>query len=231
MLLRFLPLLAAALPLIAMFGALWIGVAYETLPACFPPLDGCYSISATGRRPPGSFLFRAMMLPHTLLLVFLWYLTTQWLRSLDPDLRRSTSRAIMISGVVGALALIVYVTFLGTKEPLYEFMRRFGIYFAYLGTAVAQLLVALTLARISKALHNERLLKLARVLLTVCAVTFGLGILNSVLKAVLLDANASENQIEWIASVLIQIYFLVLFLAWRLTGMTTSVRIRKPGVG
>jgi len=172
-----------------------------------------------------------MMLPPTLLLVFLWYLTTQWLRSLDPDLRRSTSRAIMISGVVGALALIVYVTFLGTKEPLYEFMRRFGIYFAYLGTAVAQLLVALTLARISKALHNERLLKLARVLLTVCAVTFGLGILNSVLKAVLLDANASENQIEWIASVLIQIYFLVLFLAWRLTGMTTSVRIRKPGVG
>jgi len=231
MLLRFLPLLAAALPLIAMFGALWIGVAYETLPVCFPPLDGCYSISATGRRPPGSFLFRAMMLPHTLLLVFLWYLTTQWLRSLDPDLRRSTSRAIMISGVVGALALIVYVTFLGTKEPLYEFMSRFGIYFAYLGTAVAQLLVALTLARISKALHNERLLKLARVLLTVCAVTFGLGILNSVLKAVLLDANASENQIEWIASVLIQIYFLVLFLAWRLTGMTTSVRIRKPGVG
>jgi len=231
MLLRFLPLLAAALPLIAMFGALWIGVAYETLPACFPPLDGCYSISATGRRPPGSFLFRAMMLPHTLLLVFLWYLTTQWLRSLDPNLRRSTSRAIMISGIVGALALIVYVTFLGTKEPLYEFMRRFGIYFAYLGTAVAQLVVALALARISKALHNERLLKLARVLLTLCAATFCLGILNSVLKAVLLDTNASGNQIEWIASVLIQIYFLVLFLAWRLTGMTTSVRIRKPGVG
>jgi hypothetical protein len=231
MLLRFLPLLAAALPLIAMFGALWIGVAYETLPACFPPLDGCYSISATGRRPPGSFLFRAMMLPHSLVLVFLWYFTTEWLRSLDPDFRRTTSRAILTSGIVGALALIVYVTFLGTKEPLYEFMRRFGIYFAYLGTVVAQLLVALALARISKGLHNESLLKLARVLLTICAAMFGLGILNSVLKVVLLDASASENQIEWIASVLMQIYFLVLFLAWRLTGMTTSVRVRKPGVG
>jgi len=231
MLLRFLPLLAAALPLIAMFGALWIGVVYETLPACFPPLDGCLSISATGRRPPGSFLFRAMMLPHSLLLVFLWYFTTQWLRSLDPDLRSATSSAILVSGVVGALALIVYVTFLGTRAPLYEFMRRFGIYFAFLGTALAQVLVALALARISRALQDERLLRLARVLLTLCAVTFGLGVLNSVLKTVLLDSNATENQIEWIASVLIQIYFLVLYIAWRSTGMTTSVRVRKPGVG
>jgi hypothetical protein len=231
MLLRFLPLLAAALPLIAMFGALWIGVAYETLPACFPPLDGCLSISATGRRPPGSFLFRAMMLPHALLLVFVWYFTTQWLRSLDPNLRSATSGAILVSGVVGALALIVYVTFLGTRAPLYEFMRRFGIYFAFLGTALAQLLVALALARISKVMQNQRLLQVARILLTLCAVTFGLGILNSVLRAVLIDTDVSENQIEWIASILIQIYFLVLFIAWRSTGMTTSVRVRKPGVG
>lgn len=228
MLLRFVPLLAGALPLIAMFGALWIGVAYETLPACFPPLDGCLSISATGRKPPGSFLFRALMLPHSLLLVFLWYLSVLWLRSLEADLRKSTATAILISGCIGALALIVYVTFLGTREPLYEFMRRFGIYFAFLGTAIAQLLVALALARISKALHNERLLRLARVLLTLCAAAFALGILNSVLKAVLPDANASENQIEWIASVLMQIYFLVLFIAWRSTGMTALVRVRKP---
>jgi hypothetical protein len=231
MLLRFLPLLAAALPLVAMFGALWIGVAYETLPACFPPLDGCYSISATGRRPPGSFLFRALMLPHAMLLVFLWYFTTQWLRSLDPDLRQSTSRVIMISGIVGALALVVYMTFLGTRAPLYEFMRRFGIYFAFLGTALAQVFVALALARISKALQDERLLGLARVLLSLCAITFVLGILNIVLRAALSETDAIENRIEWIASVLMQGYFLGLFIAWRSTGMTTLVRVRKPGVG
>jgi uncharacterized membrane protein len=127
--------------------------------------------------------------------------------------------------------LIVYVTFLGTRAPLYEFMRRFGIYFAFLGTALAQLLVALALARISKVMQNQRLLQVARILLTLCAVTFGLGILNSVLRAVLIDTDVSENQIEWIASILIQIYFLVLFIAWRSTGMTTSVRVRKPGVG
>ena len=231
MLFRFVPLLAAALPLVAMFGALWIGIASETLPACFPPLDGSISISATGRKPPGSFLFRAVMLPHALLLSLLWYLTVLWLRSLDADLRRSTTTAILVSGLVGSLALIVYVTFLGTKEPLYEFMRRVGIYFAYLGTALAQLFVALALARISKALSDERLRKAARFLVAVCVVTFCLGILNSVLKVVLEDADASENRIEWIASVLMQSYFFVLFLAWRLTDMRTLVRVRKPGVG
>lgn len=228
---RFLPLLAAALPLIAMFGALWIGIASETLPACFPPLDGCFSISATGRKPPGSFLFRAVMLPHALLLAFLWYLTVLWLRSLDADLRRSTTNAILISGLVGSLALVVYVTFLGTKEPLYEFMRRVGIYFGYLGTALAQLFVALALARISKALADERLRIAARFLVAVCVVAFCLGILNSVLKVVLEDADASENRIEWIVSILMQSYFFVLFLAWRSTDMTTLVRVRKPGVG
>jgi len=230
MMLRFLPLLAAALPLVAMFGALWIGIAYETLPACFPPLDGCFSISATGRRPPGSFLFRALMLPHALLLVFLWHLTVLWLRALDAGLRRSTSTAIMISGIVGALALVVYVTFLGTKEPLYEFMRRIGIYFGFLGTALAQLIVALALARISKTPDSERLNKMARILLSLCAVTFGLGILNMVLRAVLSETDAIENRIEWIASVLMQGYFLVLFLVWQSTEMATLVRIRKPGV-
>lgn len=228
MLFRFIPLLAAALPLVAMFGALWMGIAHEALPACFPPLDGCFSISATGRKPPGSFLFRALMLPHALLLVFLWYFAVQWLRALDAGLRRSTSTAIIICGVVGALALIVYVTLLGTREPLYEFMRQTGIYFAFLGTALAQLLVALALARISKALQDERLLKLARVLLTLIAAAFCLGILNSFLKIMLLDAHVSENRIEWISSVLMQIYFLVLFVAWRATDMTALVRVRKP---
>ena len=228
---RFLPLLAAALPLLAMFGALWLGIAYEALPACFPPLDGCISISATGRKPPGSFLFRALMLPHALLLVFLWYLTVLWLRTLDAGLRRSTSAAIMISGIVGALALVVYVTFLGTREPPYEFMRRVGIYFGYLGTALAQLIVALALAQICKARQDERILKLARTLLSLCAIAFGLGILNILLRAVLTETDAIENRIEWIASVVMQGYFLVLFFAWRSTEMTTSVRVRKPGVG
>jgi uncharacterized membrane protein YidH (DUF202 family) len=225
MLLRYLPLLAGILPLTAMFGAFWIGVANDVLPACFPLVDGCVSISATGRKPPGSFLFRAIMLPQALVLTAVWYFSALWLQALDPGARPKTARLMIISGLVGAAALIVYVTFLGTKEPIYEFMRRTGIYFGFLGTAVAQLSLALVLVRVARKTHREKLQQIATVLLMLCAVPFALGILNMILNAVLEDSNATENRIEWIVSLIMQLYFFGLYLAWRSTRFEAAVRV------
>jgi hypothetical protein len=227
MLLRILPLLAGILPLIAMFGAFWLGVHNDVVPACIPFVDGCTSISATGRKPPGSFLFRAIMLPQAPLLLAVWYVTVLWLRSLHPDLRQSTARAILLSGIIGALALIVYVTFLGTKEPIYEFMRRTGIYFGFLGIALAQLFTAIAVVRVSKLIGRDRLLKLARLMLGLCLAMFALGIINVVFKIIFADADAMENRIEWIASVLMQCYFFVMYFAWRETGISAAVSVRN----
>jgi hypothetical protein len=215
--LRWLPLIAGFMPLVAMFGAFAIGVAYEVLPDCNPIIDGCRSISATGRRPPGSFLFRAIMLPQGILLAFTWYLSLLWLRSLRQDLGQGLQASLAAAGIVNAIALIIYVTFLGTSEPIYEFMRRTGIYFGFLGMAVAQLLVAV-------ALLKTDLKPLARGMLTISGTVFAIGILNLVLKATLADPDPAENRIEWIASILMQVWFFVLFAAWRRTGTDFSVR-------
>jgi hypothetical protein len=217
--LRWLPLIAGLMPLIAMFGAFAIGVAYEVLPDCNPIIDGCRSISATGRRPPGSFLFRAIMLPQGILLGFVWYLSWLWLRSLRPDLGRGISITILAAGFINVIAMIIYVTFLGTSEPIYEFMRRTGIYFGFLGMAVAQLAVALAMLPTS-------LKPLAQTMFAISIAVFLLGILNLVLKSVLADPDPAENRIEWIATILMQIWYFVLFVAWRRTGAEFSVRIR-----
>ena len=95
--LRWLPLIAGVLPLIAMFGAFAIGVAAGTLPDCNPILDGCRSISATGRQPPGSFLFRAIMMPQAVILAFMWYLSALWLRRLPPGIGRGYEGAILVA--------------------------------------------------------------------------------------------------------------------------------------
>jgi hypothetical protein len=216
--LRWLPLLAGVLPLIAMFGAFAIGVAYGTLPDCNPIIDGCRSISATGRQPPGSFLFRAIMMPQAVILAFMWYLSYLWLRRLPPGIGRAHELLILIAGVVNPVALIVYLTFLGTSEPIYEFMRRIGIYFGFLGIAVAQLVIALAMLR-------TELRDLARLMLGIIAVVFLVGILNLVLKATLSDPDPAENRIEWIASILLQAWFFVLFVAWRRTDARFSVRL------
>ncbi len=216
--LRWLPLVAGILPLVAMFGAFAIGVAYGTLPDCNPIIDGCRSISATGRRPPGSFLFRAIMLPQAVIFALMWYLSWQWLKQLRPEIGRGYGVWLLVAGIVNPIALIIYVTFLGTTEPIYEFMRRIGIYFGFLGIAIAQLTISLALLR-------TELRSLARIMLGLIVVVFATGILNLVLKSTLADPDPSENRIEWIASILMQAWFFVLFVGWRRTGAHFSVRL------
>lgn len=223
MLIRWLPLIAGIVPFVGVHVCYVVAVQHGFLPACIPYVDGCTSISATGRYPPASFLFRAIELPVAAILIVIWFFTVEWLRALMPGLSKRVAAAILVSGVVGALALIVYVTFLGTKEPLYEFMRRFGIYVYFLGTVLAQLFVALSL----RDARNPALGRLPDVLLWLCVSPFALGLLNLAQKAVLTYAmaDALENSIEWFASTLIQAYFVVLYFAWRRTGFETRVTV------
>ena len=223
MLLRGLPLYTGIAPVVAVTLAYWLGVSNEVLPACMPLLDGCTSISATGRYPPGNLLFRAIMLPQAVILALLWYLSAGWLDALIQKERSNT--LLLGSGLLGSLALVLYVTFLGTRLPIYEVMRRFGIYFYFLGTALAQLTLAITLLKAVPMARADKLRKYALAMLWLCGLPFALGILNLVLKATLDNADFMENRIEWVSAVLMQAYFVVLYLAWRHTDLTTSVRV------
>ena len=222
MLVRLLPLLAGLLPLLAAYLAFGIGVIADVLPPCIPFIDGCASISATGRNPPGSYLFRAIMLPHAIFLLMTWYFAVLWIRALDPSARRSTMSGIHISGIVSAIALILYVTFLGTTEPFYELMRRFGIYLFFLAMAVAELLVVLALLRAPRVVGDAAMKRMAQVMLILCLLPFALGVLNLYLKAKLADADVSENVIEWIAATLMHGYLIVMYFMWRSSGFTVA---------
>ena len=202
-----------------------IGLAADVLPFCNPFLDGCVSISATGRKPPGSFLFRAIMLPFSLVLVFFWYYAVLWLRALDAELRRSTLASVLISGLIGALAVVIYVTFLGTREPIYEFMRRIGIYFGFVGTGFGQLFLSIALLRIAKLQPELSLGRIARTLLGLSIALFGLGVLNVVMKSILEDPDAMENRLEWLAALGLQVHFVITYFVWRRTGFKASVRV------
>lgn len=230
MLIRWLPLIAGIVPFVGAHVCYLIAVQHGILPACIPYIDGCTSISATGRYPPASFLFRAIELPVAAILIVIWYFTVEWLRALRPGQSGRVAVAILVSGVAGALALIVYVTFLGTKEPIYEFMRRFGIYVYFLGTVLAQLFVAVSLRNA----RNPALGRLPDALLLLGASPFAFGLLNLAQKAVLAHATADalENSIEWVASTLIQAYFVVLYFAWRRTDLQVRVTVDqelRPG--
>lgn len=227
MMLRLLPLIVGLLPLVAVFASYWIAIQVGALPSCNPFLDGCTSISATGRYPPANFLFRAAMLPQSILLATYWLLCLAWYRALcrSSNLDSRSGAAITWFGVIGALFLIPYVTFLGTQEPFYEFMRRYGVYLYFLLNVVAQLVLALRILPVARELGMRRLRILTHWQLTLSWIPFALGALNLILKATLKDSDAAENRIEWIFALLMQSYFVISYFSWRETRFKASYSV------
>ena len=214
MLVRALPLIAAFGPLIGIAVAYWLGASHEHLPACNQWLDGCTSISSTGRYPPGDRLFRAALLPQAAWLILTWYFTGLWLRSLLPGTR--IDRLVLPLGFVGAVALVVYISYLASNDPFYEVMKTWGIYFYFAGTALCQVAVSASVPAS----------RLRQVMLWICVTPFALGVFNLVQKALLTDINSIENRIEWVVSLLMQLWFITLYVAWRKTGFRVAVVAR-----
>ena len=226
MILRFLPLFAGALPIVAIHLSLVIAINAGTIPGCFPYWDGCTSISATGRYEPASFVFKPAMMTEWILMVLYWLGNAAWLgemsRSADSP---SPGRSTAIIGCAGAFALILYITFLGTQAPFYEFMRRFGVYLYFLLTVVAQIMLARHTIRLASALQYDRIVVFGKTQMALALVPFFLGALNLVLKSILADPGPAENVIEWIFALLMHVYFLLSYWTWRESGFAVAWRI------
>ena len=227
---RFLPVLTGLLPLIAVFTAYGIAVHTAGLPGCNPFVDGCTSVSATGRHPPASFLFRAAMLPQSVLLAAYWLASLAWYRALRRalGLDSHSGGAIGWFGVTGAFFLVPYVTFLGTEEPFYEFMRRYGIYLYFLLNVIAKIVLASRVLPLARQLGIPSVLIVTRLQLALAWIPFGLGALNLLLKAILANADAAENRIEWIFALLMQLYFVLTYFSWRDTAFVLVPRLGLP---
>ena len=220
MLIRVLPLVTGLLPIIAIHVSLLVAINAGSIPACFPYTEGCTSISAAGRYEPASFIFKPAMLSQWVIMVFYWLFNTAWLRALarDADGDPNTGRWMAICGVSGAIALILYVTFLGTQAPFYEFMRRFGVYLYFALSVFAQIMLARHTIRLADSLSLPAVERIGRVQLWLALIPFALGALNLILKATLEDPDGPENTIEWVFALLMHIYFLLTWYTWRETG-------------
>jgi hypothetical protein len=224
MMLRALPLLTGLLPIIAVFSSYGIAASAGNVPSCNPFLDGCTSVSATGRYPPSSYLFKGAMLPQSIILSCYWVFNVVWLRALTVTAGQPPRNTSMIGvlGVAGSLFLILYVTFLGSQEPFYEFMRRYGVYMYFLLNVLAQIVLASKVLPVARTLGLRRLVNLTKLQLVLAWFPFALGALNLVLKAVLEESDPAENRIEWIFAMQMQLFFLVSFFSWKETRFSAS---------
>jgi hypothetical protein len=62
-----------------------------------------------------------------------------------------------------------------------------------------------------------------RAMVWITVTPWALGVINLVQKAVFGSLNSNENRIEWIASLLMQVWFVLLWITWRKTRLTVEV--------
>jgi hypothetical protein len=214
----------AVLPFVAVQLTYLIAASHGLVDWCFPYTDSCTSISATGRRPPASYLFRAMMLPSAAFMMVFWWLHWFWLATLDA--RARTRHSMLVLGVVACLGLIAYVTVLGEIGSVWRLQRKIGTVLFFSFTFLAQLLLAAMLRRYGREASTratgERILRLCQIMLLI-------GVM-SVLMEVFYEAvhDSFEDAIEWQLALLLQLnFFFCTRLWWRsnwrleFTGQTT----------
>ncbi len=220
---RALPLWAAVIPLVTVNVCYLIAVGLEHVPACLPYLQGCTSVSSTGRMAPESLIFRAGMLPSALILALFWHRCATFLElGGQSGLRLITLRVL---GVIAALSLIIYAVTLGFEGDVYRQLRRSGINGFALSTFLAQLLLVFSY-RPMRIAATERL---SRALIALCVALPLLGIAAEVAKWAGIPRHAANNTVAWNAFVTASAYYAVVARIWWHHGFVSRFEIRSSG--
>lgn len=222
---RPLALLAALLPFLAVNATYLVAAGHGLVDWCNPYVDSCTSISATGRHPPASYLFRATMLPAAVIMAAYWWCNHAWLGDLrrragDRPLR--SNHWMLALGVLACVGLVLYVTVLGERGDAWRTQRRVGTILFFSFTFLAQLLFLAQLRLLRPPGVKPALLGL---MWGACGLLLLLGLLTVVLDA--WDEafyESVEDAFEWILSLLLQSNFLLGYFVWRQAGWRLAVK-------
>ena len=224
-------LIAALLPFFAVHTTYLLAAGYGLVDWCNPYYDSCTSISATGRKPPASYLFRATMLPSAVVMMAYWWLNFAWLQQLWRRSRetREDGRVpaadywMLWLGLLACVGLILYVTVLGERGDAWATQRRVGTVLFFSFTYLAQLLLARQLLHL-KSLLPASVPPLLRAMLGICVVLLVVGLLTVLIDARDADYYESvEDAFEWVLTLLLQSNFLLGYFVWRRVGWSLEV--------
>ncbi len=219
-----LPLVAAALPVIASLWALSLYVDSSGA-RCNPFIDDCVSISRMARHGMSNQVFRMLVIPGAVLQALTW-LVTAWALA-RVGMGRRSALALAVLGACAGAALVVYASVLGSDGDVYRWMRRRGTIGYFAGTYVAMVIFLLTSLR----LHAARHLALPRLHAWALAALLGfialIGIGHG--AGTLRGADTLENLTEWWAALGLTLTFGVMASWWRRWGLVAAIDLRPRG--
>ena len=216
--------LAFLLPTLAVPLSYFMSASLELVPWCVPHWDGCTSISRAARQGDTIFLFRILMFPYAVVLMIFWSFAYRWLKLLG-DIESIRPRVMLCLGIVGALFLLVYVDFLGSSGEIYRLLRRYGVIYYFSLTGFAQLLLVSRLYYLFSRDKAQSLKRYARGMLA-CGVLLLVMCFCHLAASLHPAGDPWENVVEWNFAMIMTLYFLFVYQAWRVSGFTSYVKIK-----
>jgi hypothetical protein len=194
------------------------------LPWCFPYLEGCTSISSTGRYGFGYFFFKAGMIPAALIMGAFWIACRRWLLTIG-DVDGRMVRAMACLGCISAAFLILYTVFLGSKGGSYHFMRRTGVIVYFSFSYLAQLMLLGRLRRLQaiKRIAVPDYILTGKLTVLIGLLVIGLGSIP--ISNFVVDKHRPENAVEWTYALLMVSYYFFTWLACR--NIATSLAVTE----
>jgi len=212
---RTLAILVIILPLLASNGAYLLSAYEGFVPWCMPYIDGCTTISQAGRSGYTIFMYRAVVMTYSVLLILFWLYSKSWLELLHGHTTK-IARIIFWLGLAGSISLLIYIDFLGTTGEINRFMRRIGAMLYFTLTPLAQFLMLNQHYKIlSKKPEVSIKPKVLQYQLIILLLMLIIGAISIFLAVTDNNTYESENIVEWNFSLLLNLYFLGMIFIWK----------------
>lgn len=187
----------------------------EFVPWCFPHIEGCTSISRTGRFGTSFYIFKFTMIPVAFLAFVYWLDMARWNRVSFPN-GHFLNFAPAILGCLGAIALLFQMSVLGIECGVCRSIRSYSTSTFFLLTFIAQWFAWI---RIRKQSEQNWVSVLYLVLCVLLSIDVALFV---IVPNVLENTRALENSIAWRSSFLISLAPAISAFNWRrLSGIRT----------
>jgi len=165
-------------PIITISISYVISTFYGYVDWCLPIIDGCTSISKVGRYGISFYLYKTLVIPSIILIIYFW---------LKVYLDVYKNIFLLLLSVIACIFLIIYLIALGFDGPIYRFMREIGIFAFFVFMPICQ--IWLTISTPSEIIKSKFFLYLLILLfIGFCFVYFYI---------LPMDNDNYENIIEW----------------------------------
>ena len=170
---------------------------------CIPNFDGCTSISRVGRYEPVVYFFKPLMLIYAIFLGLFW---KNYYELLNFD-NINISKFSLLIAYCSILFLVLYIIFLG-EGKLYKFFRQIGIFIYIFFTVLTQIIFSNKLKSLSY--FNKKFGYLIYYYSLILGLVGLLLFPFMIMK--IIEITNFKNIVSWNYFLLIQIYFLMIFL-------------------